>query len=91
MARIAGVDLPRNAGGRRNLDRAVVENMHKLREEGLTQGRRRVVLQPYETVRAAFIEGDPIYENAGFNAKNHIQIAVRERRCIKGYFRLPGL
>ena len=43
--------------------------------------------QPFDTVRAAFLEGDRLYDNAGFASKNHIQICVRELRCIKGYFR----
>lgn len=42
---------------------------------------------PFDTVRAAFIEGNRLYDNAGFASKNHIQICVREIRCIKGYFR----
>ena len=41
----------------------------------------------YDTVRAAFREGEPAYEGAGFEEKNHIQIAVRDKARIKGYFR----
>lgn len=81
-----GEDMPQNRGperGARFLDRAVIDLMHDLRS------RRR--LQPYDTVRAAFIEGSPVYPAAGFHAKNHIQIAVRDPACIRGYFRLPGL
>lgn len=78
--------LPTNTGremGARFLDKAVIETVHKLR------GRR--TLPKYDTVRAAFIEGEQIYPGAGFRRKNHIQIAVRDEGCIKGYFRLPGL
>ena len=42
---------------------------------------------PIDTVRGAFIEGSPIYRGAGFRAKNHIQLCVRNLSCIKGYFR----
>lgn len=78
-----GLPLPRNAGGAgllsRKLDCAVVQALHQMRaDEGEP---------PFETVRAAFVEGTPLYENAGFASKNHIQICVRETRCIKGYFR----
>jgi hypothetical protein len=45
---------------------------------------------PFDTVRAAFIEGSPIYEDAGFHAKNHIQLCVRSVASIKGYFRPLG-
>jgi hypothetical protein len=48
-------------------------------------------LPAYQTVRAAFFEGAELYPNAGFRKKNHIQIAVCDVACIKGYFRLPGL
>ena len=33
-----------------------------------------------------FFEGKDLYENAGFKEKNHIQIALRNPNCIKGYF-----
>jgi hypothetical protein len=76
-------DLPKNSGGtdlfRRNLDCAVLRTLHVTREANDEP--------PFQTVRAAFIEGAPLYENAGFSAKTHIQICVRELRCIKGYFR----
>lgn len=88
---LARQSLPTNKGARRNLDRAVVEYMHHSRERGMLVGRKLVKLPPYDTVRAAFPEGEELYEDAGFRRKNHIQIAVREPKCIKGYFRLPGL
>jgi hypothetical protein len=33
-----------------------------------------------------FFEGTDLYDNAGFKSNNHIQIAVRNPNCIKGYF-----
>ena len=30
--------------------------------------------------------GNDLYPNAGFKEKNHIQIAIRNPNCIKGYF-----
>jgi hypothetical protein len=43
--------------------------------------------EAYDTVRGAFLEGDPIYPGAGFSREAHIQIAVRNRACILGVFR----
>jgi hypothetical protein len=63
----------------RYLDRAVIEFMHQLREQG--------GLPAYDTVRAAFPEGGDLYPQAGFTARSHIQIAVRNSKCIKGYFK----
>ena len=40
----------------------------------------------YDTVRGLFVEGDPIYPNAGFTEKTHVQISVINPNCIKGYF-----
>jgi hypothetical protein len=79
----ANTPLPTNTVGRdllkRDLDCAVLRTLHRTREE--TDER------PFDTVRAAFVEGAQLYPGAGFAAKNHIQICVREPRCIKGYFR----
>lgn len=42
---------------------------------------------PFDTVRAVFIEGAPLYEGAGFHEKTHVQICVRKPRQIIAYFR----
>ncbi|CAN7200813.1 hypothetical protein LJR118_000589 [Acidovorax sp. LjRoot118] len=79
-----GFDMPKNVGkspdkaGRR-LDCAVLNSLHKLRERNKETA--------YDSVRAPFLEGDPLYEGAGFRSYNHIQICVRHRACIKGYFK----
>lgn len=62
---------------RRELDCAVIRYTHQLAAE---QGVR------FDTVRAAFWEGEPLYEAAGFRRQNHIQIAVINPDCIKGVF-----
>lgn len=81
-----GLELPRNIMPRgsqelllRHLDCAVIEAVHAWRDASH--------LQPFDTIRAAFIEGEPLYPNAGFAARNHIQVCVRSPRCIIGYFR----
>ncbi len=73
--------MPINGKGLRMkaLDCAVFETLHGFREE------RRYA--PYDSVRGVFWEGNEIYQGAGFREKNHIQICVRDARCIKGYFR----
>lgn len=63
----------------RNLDCAVVEALHTTMK---TNGR-----PPYDTVRGLFPEGKPLYPNAGFREKDHIQICVRNTAQILGYFR----
>jgi len=62
----------------RRLDCAVVEMTHTLCE---STGKK-----PFDSVRGVFWEGQELYPNAGFREKNHIQICVRNRNCIKGYF-----
>lgn len=62
----------------RDLDCAVIETLHKIRQEQK--------LRPYDSVRGVFWEGKELYPNAGFKEKNHIQICVRNPNCIKGYF-----
>lgn len=80
--------IPENKGrnmGARFLDRAVIETVHATRElfDELQPGQ----YLPYDSVRAAFLEGDHLYTGSGFAAKNHIQLAIRNTACIKGYFR----
>jgi hypothetical protein len=62
----------------RDLDCEVIEYLHF--------ERKVFQLRPFDSVRSAFIEGKPLYKNAGFYAKNHIQISIRNPNCIKGYF-----
>jgi hypothetical protein len=44
----------------------------------------------YDTVRGAFLEGDPVYPGAGFSREGHVQVAVRNPACLLGVF-LPNL
>lgn len=79
----AGLPLPLNTGGtdqfKRELDCQVIQTLHLYRED---KG-----LPPYDSVRAPFQEADPLYEGAGFRIRNHIQLAIINTDCIKGYFR----
>lgn len=63
----------------RELDCAVIEHLHKLNTES-----------PFDSVKSPFIEGESLYEQAGFRSKNHIQICVRNPECIIGFF-IPRL
>ncbi len=78
-----GEPLPTNVGGpdhfKRELDCQVIQALHLYRQE---QG-----LQAYDAVRAPFPEDEPLFSGAGFRRRNHIQIAVINPKCIKGYFR----
>lgn len=63
---------------RRYLDCAVIETTHSLNE--------KLGKPEYDSVRGVFFEGKDLYPSAGFKEKNHIQIALRNPNCIKGYF-----
>lgn len=78
-----GVKLPENrvVDGEplvRRLDCAVVEAVHRYNEEKKER--------PYDSVRGVFMEGAPLYPGTEFRERNHIQICVRNPRCIKGFF-----
>jgi hypothetical protein len=62
----------------RDLDCAVIRNLHLQR--------RLNDMKPFDSIRGAFIEGNPLYEKAGFYEKTHIQICICNPNCIKGYF-----
>ena len=85
----AGLAIPVNKGldGRkdelilRRLDCAVVRFLHDVLA--------RMDLPPFDTVRGLFPEGEPLYDGAGFRARNHIQLAVCNTDMIKGVFYPP--
>ena len=81
-----GLPLPKSIGGsdrlRRYLDCAVIRELHRARAEAGDP--------PIQTLRAAFVEGSPLYPDAGFNARMHIQLCVRDLACVRGYFRPLG-
>lgn len=72
-ARNLGKDL-----GSRKLDKAVFETLHHLRKQKSEQS--------FDTVRAFFVEGEPLYETAGLRSLDHVQICVRDQQKIIGYF-----
>lgn len=76
-------ELPKNSGGSdrflRRLDCEVIQTLHTEREYA--------EMTEFDSVRGIFQEGEPIYPDASFKKGNHIQICVRNRDCIKGYFR----
>lgn len=76
--------LPRNVGDTpdragRMLDCAVLNFLHEYYKERDDR--------EFDSIRGPFLEGEPLYPNAGFRSQNHIQICVRNTDCIKGYFR----
>ncbi|HCM6216307.1 MULTISPECIES: hypothetical protein [Klebsiella] len=81
----SGSPIPQNAAFgksdfdfmRRELDCAVIRYACNIAKEAGT---------PFDSVRAAFLEGNPLYDGAKFYEKNHIQIAVINPDCIKGIF-----
>lgn len=62
----------------RFLDCAVIENLHLQR--------KNKSLPEFDSTKGVFVEGRPLYDGAGFNDKNHIQLCIRNPNCIKGYF-----
>ena len=71
--------LPENRGKRHDLDCAVINS-------AITRHARRGG-RPIQTVRGAFLEGEPVFPGSGILRESHIQIAVRDPSCILGLFR----
>jgi hypothetical protein len=85
FSRISGIPLPINKtlGNStdmllRKLDCYVIQTTHRINREANKRA--------YDSVRGVFWEGKPLYPNAGFAEKNHIQICICNPNCIKGYF-----
>lgn len=81
-ARSSSGRMPKNNkdGLRRNLDCAVINTIHEINRQNGSPA--------IDTVKGAFIEGEPIYPAASFHEKTHIQICVCNPDCIKGIFRV---
>jgi len=78
--RAAEFPLPQNSGLLRRLDCAVINTIHQFYQ---STGK-----SPFDSVRGLFLEGERVYDGAGFFKESHIQICVRNPNCIKGYFRV---
>jgi len=63
----------------RHRDCIVIQYIHALQEES--------ECPLFDSVKGLFQEGPNVYPGAGFKKKTHVQICVRNRSCIKGYFR----
>lgn len=86
-AEAGGFKLPKNEQPtegpdslRRNLDCAVVQTVHAIREAKKDPD--------YDSVRGVFWEGETLYPGTTLREKNHIQVCIRNPNCIKGYFRV---
>lgn len=79
----AGVALPKNSdnGLLKPLDCAIINFLHDIRAEQN--------LDSIDSLKGAYLEGQPIFEGSSLYDKTHIQICVRNKACIKGVFRLP--
>lgn len=83
----AGLDMPANKDSPkvksknrviRTLDCAVLNYLCEItREAGLTE---------FDTIRGAFVEGDPVYPGSEIFHKTHVQISVRNPMCIQAMF-----
>lgn len=88
----AGLSMPENRSPNgaadpdrilRFLDCAVIRHLHSALERVPLDSR---IVQPFDTVRGTFSEGEPVYPGCGYLEKTHVQIAVRNPACVKGVF-----
>ena len=74
-----GLDLPANSGKFHYRDAIVLNTLHSIADDNGI---------PYDTVRASYIEGDPLFEGTEIRSDTHIQICVRDpKKSIVAYFR----
>lgn len=84
---MTGRTLPQNKSAgkgdadlvRRYRDRLVLDFVHDLRQ--------RDNKPAFDTVRASFPEGAPLYAGAKITEQSHVQICVRNPQCVLAYFR----
>lgn len=95
---LAGINIPENKNISndkhqdlllRELDCAVIEFMHqKIHDKIISDKKEKGYseLKYFDTTCGIFTEGGPIFDGAGIQAKNHIQVCIRNLNCIKGFF-----
>ena len=83
-----GIELPENHGQglkNRKLDCSIIN--------ALTSGTDRIAGRSgregmyYQTIRCPFEEGESVYPGTSIRMETHVQVAVRDHRCILGVFR----
>ena len=77
-----GLAFPTNAGKLHRLDALVLNITCRFAE---------INKHPYDTVRAAFIEGEPVFKGSAIQSDTHIQLCVRNPASIVAYFRPRGV
>ncbi len=79
---LAGIKPTSNKGPEskaRFLDCAVMNHLHELRTAAGES--------TFDTVRGFFNEGHPVYPTAGLRSLDHVQVCVRNPKCILGFFK----
>jgi hypothetical protein len=93
LSKALGQPLPKNEAPKgtretdrlyRYLDCAVIRHLHTMIEGQTAQ---ETGIEPYDTVRGVFTEGQRAFPGAKLFQKTHVQIAVRNIDCIVGFFR----
>lgn len=74
----AGKTVPKNKNDNRKLDAAVFKHLHA--------SRRINFYPPFDTVRCAFNEGEPIYPGTNFTVRLHMELCVLNHDLIQGYY-----
>ncbi|ABM33314.1 hypothetical protein QRO08_11790 [Paracidovorax citrulli] len=80
----------------RGFDRAACEMVHTFRAVAhhnalIAQDTQAIVASaPYQASRGAFEQGGLVSHRSSICTDTHIQIAVRDLACIKGWFLVPG-
>jgi len=92
MREVAGLPIPENksAPGQPNSDRvlrfldcAVIRHLHSILKD---QPEEQRLIEPFDTVRGMFTEGEQLYPGSGFHGRAHVQLAVLNKYCIRGAF-----
>lgn len=65
-----------------HLDKAVFDTLHAARVDQK--------LLPYDAVKGAFPQGAEVAPSSAFKIRSHIQIALRNNKCVVGWFLVPG-
>lgn len=73
----------------RELDCMVIQHLHQKIKEAIDSDISTLgysELKHFDSIRGLFTEGGPAFPGAGIRKRNHIQVCIRNKNCIKAFF-----
>ncbi|WP_231890466.1 hypothetical protein [Delftia sp. GW456-R20] len=78
-------EVPKNSPAHEN----DVDILHRARDRAVFNFIHEAKPGEFDAVRGAFAQGDQVSVNSGFRLRTHVQIALKNNKCVLGWFLPP--